>query len=186
MPLLLALGRRVDALTAALASTRTELRADVAEVRRDLPSQRPSAPTCTPWPSVWPASKAPCPASLAPARERHPGSGSRSAPGDDAGPTGRRPGVAPVGANREEAMSINTLEELRAVYQPPAARAGLKVMDHLDAHCRNFIACRPSTSSVLPALTGGRAASPRGDPPGSLAYVLDDKMLLLPDRPGNR
>ena len=29
-------------------------------------------------------------------------------------------------------------------------------------------------------------ASPRGDPPGSLAYMPDDKTLLLPDRPGNR
>ena len=36
VPLLLTLGRRMDALAAALATTRTELRADVAEVRRDL------------------------------------------------------------------------------------------------------------------------------------------------------
>ena len=28
--------------------------------------------------------------------------------------------------------------------------------------------------------------APRGDPPGSLAHVLDDRTLLLPDRPGNR
>ena len=36
VPLLLTLGRRIDALAADLSATRTELRADVAEVRRDL------------------------------------------------------------------------------------------------------------------------------------------------------
>ena len=41
-------------------------------------------------------------------------------------------------------------------------------------------------SSAPPALNGRADASPRGDPPGSLAYILDDKTLLLPDRPGNR
>ena len=36
VPLLLTLGRRMDAMAADLSATRTELRADVAEVRRDL------------------------------------------------------------------------------------------------------------------------------------------------------
>ena len=83
-------------------------------------------------------------------------------------------------------MSINTLEELRAVYQPTAARAGLKVLDHLDAYCRNFIALSPFYVTSSACADGRAAASPRGDSPGSLAYVLDDKTLTLPDRPGNR
>ena len=83
-------------------------------------------------------------------------------------------------------MTVNTMEELRAVYRPPAARAGLKVLDRLDVHCRNFIALSPFYV-ISSARADGRAdASPRGDPPGSLAHVLDDKTLLLPDRPGNR
>lgn len=83
-------------------------------------------------------------------------------------------------------MAIETVGELRAVYRPPAARAGLKVLDHLDAHCRKFIALSPFYV-ISSARADGRAdASPRGDPPGSLAYILDDKTLLLPDRPGNR
>ncbi len=49
-------------------------------------------------------------------------------------------------------MAIDTLEDLRAVHPPPAAQAGQKVMDYLDANCRQFIA--HSTSSVRPALTG--------------------------------
>ena len=83
-------------------------------------------------------------------------------------------------------MAIDTLAELRQVYRPPAARAGLKVLDHLDVHCRKFIALSPFYV-ISSARADGRAdASPRGDPPGSLAHVLDDKTLLLPDRPGNR
>ncbi len=83
-------------------------------------------------------------------------------------------------------MTIDTLAELRQVYRSPAARAGLKVLDHLDVHCRKFIALSPFYV-ISSARADGRAdASPRGDPPGSLAHVLDDKTLLLPDRPGNR
>ena len=40
-------------------------------------------------------------------------------------------------------MAIDTLAKLREVYRPPAARAGLKVLDHLDVHCRKFIALSP-------------------------------------------
>ena len=83
-------------------------------------------------------------------------------------------------------MAIDTLAELRRVYRPPAARAGLKLLDHLDVHCRKFIALSPFYV-ISSARADGRAdASPRGDPPGSLAHVLDDRTLLLPDRPGNR
>ena len=83
-------------------------------------------------------------------------------------------------------MAIDTLAELRQVYRPPAARAGLKVLDHLDVHCRKFLALSPFYV-ISSARADGRAdASPRGDPPGSLAYVLDHRTLLLPDRPGNR
>ena len=83
-------------------------------------------------------------------------------------------------------MAIDTLAKLRQVYRPPAARAGLKVLDHLDLHCRKFIALSPFYV-ISSARADGRAdASPRGDPPGSLAHVLDARTLLLPDRPGNR
>lgn len=83
-------------------------------------------------------------------------------------------------------MAIANLEDLRTVYRPPAPRAGLKVLDHLDRHCRRFIALSPFYV-ISSARSDGRAdASPRGDPPGSLAHVLDDRTLLLPDRPGNR
>ena len=83
-------------------------------------------------------------------------------------------------------MAIDTMAKLRQVYPPPAARTGLKVLDHLDLHCCNFIALSPFYVISSARADGRSDASPRGDPPGSLAYVLDDKTLLLPDRPGNR
>ena len=83
-------------------------------------------------------------------------------------------------------MAIDSLAKLRAVYRPPRARSGLKVLDHLDVHCRNFLALSPLCVISSSRADGRADASPRGDLPGSLAHVLDDKTLLLPDRPGNR
>ena len=83
-------------------------------------------------------------------------------------------------------MAVDTLAALREVYRPPAARAGLKVLDHLDVHCRKFIALSPFYVISSARADGRSDASPRGDPPGLLAHVTDDKTLLLPDRPGNR
>jgi len=83
-------------------------------------------------------------------------------------------------------VAIDTLEGLRTVYRPAAPRAELKVLKRLDAHCRKFIDLSPFYV-ISSARADGRAdASPRGDPPGSLVHVLDDRTLLLPDRPGNR
>ena len=83
-------------------------------------------------------------------------------------------------------MAIDTMARLREAYPPPAARAGLKILDHLDVHCRKFISLSPFYVISSARADGRSDASPRGDPPGSLACVLDDKTLLLPDRPGNR
>ena len=82
-------------------------------------------------------------------------------------------------------MAIDSLAKLRAVYRPPRPRSGLKVLDHLDVHCRNFLALSPLCVISSSRADGRADASPRGDLPGSLAHVLDDKTLLLPDRPGN-
>ena len=83
-------------------------------------------------------------------------------------------------------MAIDSVEKLRAVYRPPRARSGLKVLDHLDVHCRNFLALSPLCVISSSRADGRADASPRGDLPGSLAHVLDERTLLLPDRPGNR
>ena len=83
-------------------------------------------------------------------------------------------------------MAIETADQLREIYAPPDDQAGLKILDHLDVHCRNFIALS-RFCVIASARADGRAdASPRGDRAGLLAHVPDDRTLLLPDRPGNR
>lgn len=81
-------------------------------------------------------------------------------------------------------MRVSDYSELRTVYEPPAPRAAQKVLDHLDVHCRNFIALSPLCVLSTAGASGQADASRRGDPPG-FVQVLDDKTLLLPDRPGN-
>ena len=81
-------------------------------------------------------------------------------------------------------MAVRDDSELRKVYRPPAPRAAQKVLDHLDVHCRNFIALSPLCVLSSSNADGQADASPRGDPPG-FVRVLDDRTLLLPDRPGN-
>ena len=81
-------------------------------------------------------------------------------------------------------MTVTNDAELREVYRPPAPRAAQKVLDHLDVHSRNFIALSPCCVLSSSNAEGQADASPRGDPPG-FVKVLDEKTLLLPDRPGN-
>lgn len=76
-----------------------------------------------------------------------------------------------------------TPEKLRAIYGDVSPRAAVKVIDHFDRHCRQFI--ENSTFLVLGTSDGRNLdVSPKGDPAG-LAKVETDKTLLLPDRPGN-
>ena len=60
------------------------------------------------------------------------------------------------------------------------------VLDHLDSHCRRYIALSPLCVISSARADGRSDASPRGAPPGYLAHIPDDRTLLLPDRPGNR
>ncbi|MDE0130964.1 MAG: pyridoxamine 5'-phosphate oxidase family protein [Candidatus Tectomicrobia bacterium] len=81
-------------------------------------------------------------------------------------------------------MAATSAGELRTIYREPNERAALKVLDRLDTHCRNFIALSPFLVLSSSSAQGRPDASPRGDPPGFVA-VLDDRTLLIPDRPGN-
>ena len=82
-------------------------------------------------------------------------------------------------------MPITNLSELRTLYPPPKAQAGLKVLDHLDVHCRAFIALSRFTSSVPPERTAGPTPRP-GETRRIAGCSGGPKTLLLPDRPGNR
>lgn len=82
------------------------------------------------------------------------------------------------------APQIGSLEALREHYRTPAQRSLDKEVDHLDVHCRDFIAHAPFV--VLATVSGdGRVdTSPKGGPAGFVA-VLDDHTLAVPDMSGN-
>jgi uncharacterized protein len=80
--------------------------------------------------------------------------------------------------------TVGNKAELRAQYGAPSDRAVRKQLAKLDAHCRDFIALSPFLVIATSGADGLADASPRGDAPGFVA-VLDDKTLLIPDRPGN-
>ncbi len=55
----------------------------------------------------------------------------------------------------------------------------------LDDYCRDLIAHAPLVLIASYDAQGSVDVSPKGDPPG-FVHVLDDRTLLIPDRPGNR
>lgn len=59
-----------------------------------------------------------------------------------------------------------------------------KVIDHLDRHCREFIAYSPFATLATADAEGWPEISPRGGDRG-FVHVLDEHRLALPDRPGN-
>jgi len=80
---------------------------------------------------------------------------------------------------------ISTRKQLRAVLGEPSPRVVSKVIDHIDVHCRGFIAKSPF---LLLASADGRGkvdVSPKGDPAG-FVQVLDEHTLAIPERLGNR
>jgi PPOX class probable FMN-dependent enzyme len=80
-------------------------------------------------------------------------------------------------------MPITSEARLREIYGPPSPRAAAKQIDHIDRHCRAFIAA--SRFAVIATSDGTRLdVSPKGDRPGFVA-VEDDRHLLVPDWPGN-
>jgi uncharacterized protein len=81
--------------------------------------------------------------------------------------------------------TVTDLAELRALVGEPSELARKKQLDHLDAHCRAFIAHAPFLLLGTADATGRCDVSPKGDAPG-FVQVLDDHHLVIPDRPGNK
>ena len=76
-------------------------------------------------------------------------------------------------------------EELREIVGTPGARAVGKERTTLDAHCRAFIARSPFLLMATAGADGRCDVSPKGDAPG-FVLVLDERRLVIPDRPGNK
>ncbi|MFT6453106.1 MAG: PPOX class probable FMN-dependent enzyme [Halocynthiibacter sp.] len=74
--------------------------------------------------------------------------------------------------------------QLRSLFAPTHPIALEKCLDHLDRHAADFIARSPFLCIGTQSPDGLGDVSPRGDPCG-FVKILDDKTLLIPDRPGN-
>jgi PPOX class probable FMN-dependent enzyme len=85
--------------------------------------------------------------------------------------------------DRNDAHTVRSLEDLAKIYTKPLPRVATKETDHITAVGRAFIAASPFL--VLATSNGASIdCSPKGDTPG-FVQLLDDRTLLIPDRPGN-
>ena len=78
---------------------------------------------------------------------------------------------------------IRTEAELREVYKQPAQRVIDKETDHVTEPGKALIAAAPMIM-LATASDDGIDVSPKGDGPG-FVQLLDERTLLIPDRPGN-
>jgi PPOX class probable FMN-dependent enzyme len=76
-------------------------------------------------------------------------------------------------------------DALRGLLGEPSELVRSKVSDRLNDLTRQFVERSPFLCLATSAADGACDVSPRGDPPG-FVRVLDERTLLLPDRPGNR
>ena len=87
--------------------------------------------------------------------------------------------------SKDTAKTIADATTLRDSVGTPHPIAATKDMPRLDPHCKHFISLSPFLCLSTMSVDGKADVSPRGDPPGFVT-VLDDRTILIPDRPGNR
>ena len=85
----------------------------------------------------------------------------------------------------KEPLSIDDEAALRELIGDPVELVRAKVSDRVNELTRRFIDLSPFMLLATSAPDGSCDVSPRGDPIG-FVHVLDDRTLLVPERPGNR
>lgn len=80
---------------------------------------------------------------------------------------------------------VESEEELRSIIGYPSELVRRKVITYIDQHCKDFISRSPFLVISTSDVAGYCDASPRGDMAG-FALVLDDKHIVIPERPGNK
>ena len=80
---------------------------------------------------------------------------------------------------------VTSEQELRDMLGLPRERSLLKERHALDQHFRAFIAQSPFLLMATSGRDGTCDVSPKGDAPG-FVLVLDDRRIVIPDRPGNK
>jgi uncharacterized protein len=80
---------------------------------------------------------------------------------------------------------VSDATQLREVLGEPAKLIREKIADRLNALTRQFVERSPFVVVASGRPDGGLDVSPRGDPAG-FVRIIDERTLLLPDRPGNK
>ena len=80
---------------------------------------------------------------------------------------------------------VTSEDELRAVIGYPIQRVVDKVQPRLASLHRQWIAASPFLLMATSGADGTCDVSPKGDPAG-FVHVLDDRTVVMPERPGNR
>jgi PPOX class probable FMN-dependent enzyme len=87
--------------------------------------------------------------------------------------------------HRLTAFTIQNEAELRSLLGEPTELVREKIVDRLNAKTRRFVEKSPMCCLATSDAAGYCDVSPRGDPAG-FVQILDDRTLLVPERPGNK
>jgi PPOX class probable FMN-dependent enzyme len=82
-----------------------------------------------------------------------------------------------------ELDSVEALIELLGEAAPRAVNKGRPALHEVD---RAWLAASPFCMMATADADGRCDASPKGDPPGQLVHVIDDRTIAIAERPGNR
>ena len=82
-------------------------------------------------------------------------------------------------------QGIQDEARLRAIIGEPSELVVSKLADRLNSLTRQFVERSPFVCVATARPDGGLDVSPRGDPAG-FVRILEERTLLLPERPGNR
>lgn len=84
----------------------------------------------------------------------------------------------------EEKQFVTSLAELDALVPPASEGAAGKTMRRIERYARQYIGLSPFCCLATSDGKGNADVTPRGDKPG-FVRVIDEKTLLVPERPGN-
>jgi PPOX class probable FMN-dependent enzyme len=82
--------------------------------------------------------------------------------------------------------TLDTVTELVALLGVPGERAATKGRSALLPVDRDWLAASPFCVVATADAHGSCDVSPKGDPPGQLVHVIDDRTIAIAERPGNK
>lgn len=85
-----------------------------------------------------------------------------------------------------DTVHVTSEEQLRAIVGDPHETVIKKVKTRLQDVHREWLAATPMIFVATSDADGRVDVSPKGDPAGKIAHVIDDRTIAIPERPGNR